>query len=101
MKKMIPISNLFLVFTTVYLKIIYGSFHSAIVKLYSIKDIDPVLRQGFVGINSQLSLLTIVVATLSVVISIACLSNKLCSRSIGIILLVLSSISFLFSLISI
>ncbi len=101
MIRIIPVSSLLLALIAIHLKLIYGSLHSAITKIYGIKDISLEVRQQFNTVNSRIALLTIIIAILSVGISTVCLNKKLCSRWIGIILLVISCISFLVSLLSI
>jgi len=101
MIKIIPISNLLLALSVLYLKIIYGQIHSFLVKLYSIEDINNDLKQTLGIINHQLNLLIIFLATMSIVVAVVSIQNKLCNRIIGIFLLLISFLSLVFSLVSI
>ena len=97
--KVIPVANLFLALSVIALKLVYGGLHWFTSKLYAVESIDVKLKHGVVTIAHNLSLLTIVIAIISVIIGYNSLKEKAFNNILLAIIFGISCLALVFSLI--
>ncbi len=101
MIRIIPISNVFLALSAIYLKVLYGNIEFVIIRLLKEKNMSNEIMQDIVFSNNQLSFSIIIISAISIIIASVSLYKKLCNRILCIIFFSISFISFFFSLIPI
>ena len=97
---MLGFFNLVFTFLVVYVKILSGKLHWGVSKLYSSSSIVPDVREKFVSISEQLSLLSLGCAVVVVVITVNIWRCKEGSRVIKILSLAMVLLCCLVSLAS-
>jgi hypothetical protein len=96
--KIIPFLNLLLALSVIYLKVIYGSMHWLLSKLISNCNMPYELGIQYEGNITNLFRITMLLGIISVIIAWISIKTKICNRILGIIILIISVLGFIFSI---
>ena len=100
MKLIVPISSFLLAMVVYFMTGIYAGIHTTISYLFSIDAVQDQWRSKLVSLNEGLSGWIIMIALVSTALAVVSITNKFCSRIIGMIVLIISILSVLLSLLT-
>ena len=96
--RIIPFLNLFLALSVIYLKVIYGSMHWLLSRLMQNCDIPYELGIQHEGNIASLFRITILLGIISIAIAWISIRGKICNKILGIIILIIAILGFVFSI---